>query len=370
MEKIVWITAEYFVETDIHVMPMLLERYDVEWYVVYYRKKENLIYETELQELAKRFQNLHLHITCLMASKIYSIEAIKETLRLLKSVSSHQGKIVYSTILNFPYIPLSIFHLKRRNTIFAAHNVHVPKGVSHPLMTKMYQGFAMRWYKNYQTFSKSQYDLLNATYKGKNVFYAPFVLKDYGEPTNKPEEGVVTFLNFGRIRGYKCIDVLIRAAENVYKQTQKKFKVIIAGECNDWQEYQKYIKHPELFEIQIENIPNNQIPDLFGATHYTVLPYQDIAQSGALMVCINYGKPSILSKLPAFEEFLSDGVDAYFIEPANEEQLTEKMLHCIEHHNEIYPKLVDNLEKRKLEQFSKEAIAKKYLTYFDNLINA
>jgi glycosyltransferase involved in cell wall biosynthesis len=365
MKKIVWVTAEYFVETDIHVMPMLLEWYDVEWYVVYYRKKEDLIYEAEIQDLARRYQNLHVHITCLMASKIYSIEAVKETCKLLKLVSSHRGKAVYSTILNYPYIPLSILYLKRRNTIFAAHNVHVPKGVSHPFMTKMYQGFAMRWYKNYQTFSKSQYDLLKDTYKGKNVFYAPFVLKDYGKQKTKPEEGVVTFLNFGRIRGYKCIDVLIRAAEKVYNQTQKIFKVIIAGECDNWSDYQKYIIHTELFELHIENIPNEQIPDIFGKAHYTVLPYQDIAQSGALMVCVNYGKPSILSKLPAFEEILSDGVDAYFIEPANEQQLAERMLHCIEHHDEIYPGLVSNLETMKIEQFSKDAIAKKYIEFID-----
>ena len=367
METLVWVTAESFVETDIHIIPMLLERYNIEWYVVYYRRKEKLIYETELQKLAERYQNLHLHITCLMASKIYSIEAIKEMCRLLKRVTSHRSKAVYSSILNYPYIPLSIFYYKRKNTIFAAHNVHVPKGVSHSVSTKLYQGFAMRWYKNYQTFSKSQYELLKTTYKGKNVFYAPFVLKDYGEPTTSPEDGVVTFLNFGRIRGYKCIDTLIRSSETVYNATKKKFKVIIAGECSNWQDYQKYIKHPEIFELHIENIPNEQIPDMFGKALYTVLPYQDIAQSGALMVCINYSKPSILSKLPAFEEVLSDDENAYFIEPANEEQLAERMLYCINHHDEIYPALVANLEKTKEEQFSKEVIVKKYIDFIDRI---
>lgn len=282
-------------------------------------------------------------------------------------VSKNKSSAVYSSILNFPYIPLSIFFYNRRNTIFAAHNVHVPKGVSHPTLTKLYQDFAMRWYRNYQTFSQSQYNLLRATYKNKNVFYAPFVLKDYGTAKKTPDEEIVTFLNFGRIRGYKCIDVLIRAAEKVQEVTQKKFKVIIAGECNDWINYQKFIKHPGLFELHIENIPNDQIPDLFGRTHYTVLPYQDIAQSGALMVCINYSKPSILSKLPAFEEILTDGKDSFFIDPANEDQLVKRMIYCVEHHNEIYPQLVNNLNKMKSEQFSKEAIAQKYIEFLDKI---
>lgn len=367
MERIVWITAEYFIETDIHVIPMLLERYNIEWYVVYYRKKENLIYEDELRNLAIQFDNLNLHITTFMSPRIYSLESVKETKRLLQSVISHKSKAIYSTILNYPYIPLSIFYYKRKKIIFAAHNVHVPKGVSHPLLTKLYQGFAMRWYKNYQVFSKSQYKQLQASYKGKNVFYAPFVLKDYGKPTTEPEEGVVTFLNFGRIRGYKCIDVLIRAAERVYEQTQKKFKVIIAGECSNWHDYQQYIKHPEIFRLQIENIPNDQIPNLFGSTHYSVLPYQDIAQSGALMVCVNYSKPCILSKLPAFEEILVDKENAFFIEPANEDQLVERMLYCIEHHDEIYLNLITNLEKMKSGLFSKDAIAKKYIDFIDKI---
>ena len=185
--------------------------------------------------------------------------------------------------------------------------------------TGIMQCAGIKTIKNYQTFSQSQYNLLKATYKKKNVFYAPFVLKDYGAPKMTPNEEYVTFLNFGRIRGYKCIDVLIRAAEKVQKETQKKFKVIIAGGCNDWINYQKFIKHPSLFELPIENIPNDQIPDLFGRTHYTVLPYQDIVQNGVLMVCINYSKPSILRKLPAFEEILTDGKDSFFIDPANED---------------------------------------------------
>ena len=126
--------------------------------------------------------------------------------------------------------------------------------------------------------------------------------------------------------------------------------------------------HRKIFDLRIKNVENADVPNLFGESHYTVLPYQDIAQSGALFVCINYSKPSILSSLPAFSEYITDGKDGLFIRPANVEDLTEKMLYVVNNHHSIYPNLVSNLNEMKQQNFDKSVIVGKYKSYFDSLI--
>ena len=85
-------------------------------------------------------------------------------------------------------------------------------------------------------------------------------------------------------------------------------------------------------------------------------------------MCINYCKPSILSQLPAFTEYITDGVDGLMIRPANIEDLTKQMLYVLNNHETVYPILKANLEKMKYEKFDKDAIVMKYKDYFDSFM--
>lgn len=366
MNTIVWITPEYFLETDIYVVPILANDYNIHWIIEYGGDKERIPFITKLREINNN-SNLHIEFISRPIAHPLSLKFWNHYWNLISVVKSHKPVLIYSAILSFPYIPFCILRIQKQKIIFAAHNVNTPKGVKHYSLTKIYMGMTYNWFVNFQNFSKSQYYLLRKHYHKKNNFYAPFVLKDYGKPTNQENE-IITFLSYGRIRGYKCIDVLIKAAQRAREQSDVPFKVIIAGECSAWEKYQSLIKYPEIFDLRIKNIKNEEVPNLFGECHYSVLPYQDIAQSGALFVCINYSKPSILSILPAFTEYLSDGVDGLFIRPANIDDLTDKMLYVLKNHNDIYPKLVENLKINKTKNFDKNDIIQKYKIYIDSLI--
>lgn len=366
MNTIVWITPEYFVETDIYVVPSLAADYNIHWIIEFGGSKENVPF---IVDLTKAESTPNLHIEYVQRPDAHPLSPIfgKHYWNLLSLVKSYKPDVIYSAILGIPYIPFCILRIPRRKIVFAAHNVTTPKGVKHYNLTKLYMGLTWNWFKNFQNFSKSQYNLLRTEYRNKNNFYAPFVLKDYGTPSNEENE-VITFLSYGRIRGYKCIEVLIEAAQRAKEQCDVPFKVIIAGECNEWEKYQALIIYPEIFDLRIKNVENDDVPNLFGESHYSVLPYQDIAQSGALFVCINYSKPSILSSLPAFTEYLTDGVDGLFIRPANVDDLTEKMLYVLKNHNDIYPNLIENLNKNKMLNFDKDVIVQKYKNYFNSLL--
>lgn len=366
MKQIVWVTPDYFVETDIYVVPELAKYFNINWIIESNQNEKKTPFYDEIISLEKN-ENLQIEFYHRPLGHVLSPSYWKHYWCLISKMKSYKPNLFYSAVLGIPYIPFCILRIPKRKIVFAAHNVNTPKGVKHYTLTKLYMGLAWHWFKNFQNFSKSQYELLRTKYKGKNNFYAPFILKNYGEPSISPND-IITFLSFGRIRGYKNIDVLIEAAQRAKEKCQIPFKVIIAGECDNWSDYQKKIRYPEIFDLRISEVENADIPNLFGESHYTVLPYQDIAQSGALFVCINYSKPPLLSKLPAFSEYITDGIDGLFIRPANVEDLTEQMLKVLNNHNALYPQLVENLNKMKSRNFSKDIIVGKYKEYFNSIM--
>ena len=232
----------------------------------------------------------------------------------------------------------------------------------------MYNSLAIRAFQYYQTFSDDQYQLLKSLIPNKRVFYAPFILKDYGSAKIKRTDNRLTFLNFGNIRPYKRIDVLIEAAQRVYENTKVSMRVIIAGKCEDWESYAKLIRYPELFDLRIRRIDNNDIPDLFAEADYFVAPYQDIAQSGSSVVAVNYGIPLIASRLPAFEEYVEDKVTGRLIEPANVDSLETVIRDIVESNNAGYDEMVDHLIHKREELFSTESVVKRYREFIDGII--
>lgn len=364
-KQISWITPSYFVETDIYVVPELSEYYRINWIITY---DNSVPFETELRQIERN--DLTIVYKKESFSSMFSKRAFSFYKEVINAALEVSPVFIYTANLNYPFLLVALLKLPRSITTIAAHNVITPKGSSHYRFNKWYSGICFSFFKNFQNFSKSQYDLMHLLYPHKNCFYAPFVMKDYGKTDVQPSDNCISFLFYGRIRGYKNPEVVICAAQEVAKRTNKRFKVILAGECNNWEEYEKLIKRQDLFDLRIRMIDNKDVPDLFGEAHYTLLPYKDIAQSGALFVCINYAKPSILTKLPAFQEVLTDNKDALFLDNDTVENLSEKMLYVINNHNEIYPRLKKGLETLKDTTFNKDVIINKYKLFIESIINA
>lgn len=364
MKKVAWITPSYFVETDIYIIPLLLAQFNIEWYI-YVTNNEQLRYEDEIARLQED-SRINIHIIYINGRQ-RSLSTLKGMHRMLKQARKTQPDIVYTAMSGYPYFtPLVYLTFGAKKTVIAAHNVTTPKGSSNYRLAQIYTWFTLRFFKNFQTFSKGQYNLLNEKYKNKNTYYAPFILKHYGAPTTSPDD-VITFLSFGYIRNYKRIDVLIKAAEKVHQETDIPFRIMIAGKCEDWENYQKLIKTPSLYSLHIQAIDNDDIPNLFGRSHYFVAPYQDIAQSGSLIVGINYEKPIIASDLESFREYIHHEKNGFLMQPASVDDLSRIMKYIITHHNEIYPPLHEEMKRIKETEFDKNSIAQRYINFFDKI---
>ena len=196
-------------------------------------------------------------------------------------------------------------------------------------------------------------------------------IKDYGEPTKQRqriENDKIVFLFFGIISPYKRVDLLIEAAQSLYERGYKNFKIKIAGSCKTWPKYAAEIKYPELFDIRIERIPNSEVADLFAESDYFVMPYQDIAQSGAITVAYRYSLPIILSDLSQFKSFAENGKTGFFFEKENVKALENTMIKVIKGGKPLNDQLREGLMEFVSERYSTPAIAKRYTSFFQDLI--
>ena len=361
---ICWITSSFLLDVDIHIVPSLQKEYNIDWIIL--TTEANAESDKVLIEKT-RCTNYQVIIDTGVFIHPKKILFYKN---LLSDIKKKSYDLYYFDFMGTPYfLPLLRIMLPMEKCILAAHNVKTPMGARYYWMAKPYMDYAVKIFKNFQVFSKNQFDLLSTIKKDANILYAPLCLKDYGVPTISKPEGPVTFLFFGNIVTYKRVDLLLKAVLILKARGISDFKVKVCGYCrpNQWKEYEVLINDHDIVEIDIRRIPNEVIPNLFQSSHYFVMPYQDIAQSGAMTVALCYNLPIIASNLDTFKEFMNDGADGYFFEQGNAQALAKRMEYVIRNHNTIYDTLRANQRKVVEEKLSNSAILAKYKEYIDKL---
>lgn len=361
---ICWITSSYLLDVDIPIVPALQKDYDIDWIILSTNANKEgdkaLIERTGCTKYRIVVDGgLFIHPKKIMFYK-----------RLLTEIRQKNYDLYYFDFMGMPYfLPMLRMMLPMEKCVLAAHNVKTPKGARYYWMAKPYMDYAVWIFKNFQVFSQNQLDLLSSIKKNANILYAPLCLKDYGQPTIDKPEGPITFLFFGNIVAYKRVDILLKAASILNAKGTTDFKVKICGYCRpeQWKEYESLISNHNIVETDIRRIPNEDIPDLFQSSHYFVMPYQDIAQSGAMTVALCYNLPIIASNLDTFKEFMNDGEDGYFFEQGNAEALAERMEYVLKNHKTIYTSLQSKQTSLVKEKLSNEAILNKYKSYLNEL---
>ena len=370
MKKIAWMTPSAFVDVDLPIIAVLRKTCIIYWQVMISASMNELkeYINSQLSEGA----NIRVDYV-INDYKLYDPRSWHIINNILSRAKSFKPDLFYTSIAASPFTSLLYkSHLPLCKTIAACHNVHTPKGAAHERYNRIATEIHLRTFQNIQVFSDSQREVLLGKYPQKNVLLAPLAIKDYGEPTLPPKKyngNEVVFLFFGIISPYKRLDLLIEAAQSIYEQGYKNFKVKIAGKCKAWPEYASLIKYQNLFDNRIEFIPNSDVANIFAECNYFVMPYQDIAQSGAITVAYRYNLPIILSDLPQFRPFGVDGVTGFFFESGNAQDLGRKMIEVINGGAQMHDRLKNGLSTFVKERYSTPAIANKYLAYFEELLN-
>lgn len=362
MKSIVWITAGCFVDVDIDVVPALAKYFDIHWYVWGGMSKG------DAKRMAEVPQTEHLKIGYLAnKQRWYSPLIYFEYRNILKSIIK-EGDLLYvdySGNLCFYQALRSVCDINK--TVLAIHNVKTPKGARYERLARYNTRYAVRKFKNIQTFSHNQHEYLNSLASDKNVLEAPLMLKDYGMPKKERTDKTFNFLTFGHIRGYKRVDLLIEAAQELAKRTDKRFKVTIVGSCKNWNQYEPLIKNKNIFDIQIGFVENENIPQYFNDADFFVLPYQDLAQSGAITVAFQYKLPVITSDIVQFKEYNGSEEYGFMFESCNSKALALVMERALN----LSTEEIDNMKAAQRafvdKTFSAKSILAKYIDYLNKL---
>lgn len=164
---------------------------------------------------------------------------------------------------------------------------------------------------------------------------------DYVEEATKREsrrllsisEDKIVFLFFGQIKKVKGIDVLLRALV-LLKEKYPELYVVIAGSVwkSDFTNCQEIIDKYDLskyLKVDIRYIPNEEVKYFYAASDVCVLPYTDVYQSGVIQLAYGYRKPVVSSDLPAFTQFVEEGITGFVSEAGNAKSLADAMERAI-----------------------------------------
>ncbi len=120
-----------------------------------------------------------------------------------------------------------------------------------------------------------------------------------------------TVLLAGRIRGYKGIERAINIFLNGKRSITDSCTLVIAGYPDDVAIDEK-IQLAAALNCEIKYvrgaISDEDLEALFIASDICLLPYEKSSTSGLAFLSISYKTPLITSKLPAFEQFIQDGM--------------------------------------------------------------
>ena len=183
--------------------------------------------------------------------------------------------------------------------------------------------------------SKEVYnDVLKVVAKPKRALVPHPVFDNYGQVISREEalknleleDKYKYLLFFGFIRGYKGLDLLLKAMAEPELAKMDNVKLIIAGEFyGDSAPYFKLISDLNLetrVVLRTDYIPNEAINSYFCASDLIVQPYKTATQSGVTQIGYHFGKPMLVTNVGGLPEIIGDKVSGYVVEP-NEKSIAQ-----------------------------------------------
>lgn len=121
----------------------------------------------------------------------------------------------------------------------------------------------------------------------------------------------------GILRPYKGISFLLRSWQQVCRNPcNARLAIVGTGDSHCVQEVKDEVRALGLesfIRLELRFVPVEELKLFYQAADVLVYPYREITTSGALMTGITFGKAMVASDLPAFQELLSDGVNALLV---------------------------------------------------------
>lgn len=365
--KICWVTPDCFIDCDMEIIPHIKD-FDIYW-IILFNKQDNRYNEKDFDSLRRKHRSLSIKFIHNKSRARYP-QTIFFYLKIRDIIKRENPDVIYFNVMpSNPYILPLYFWLPKDKTIVTAHDGRVTASMSFANIIKYGFYLAFQSVKHVNMFSQYQAHIFNTNFPGKDVTVIPLALKDFGMPTVQKRTDCIGFLYFGTIHSEKNLELLIEAANQLAEEGVLGFKISINGVWRvDWKLEDK-IRHPEIFEINIGNVPNKEIPNLFAYNHYAVYPYKNMSQSGAIKCAYNYNTPVIVSDLPGFTDEMQEDIDGYSFKSESIDDLKTVIRKCISFSSNEYDALQRRMAKHIEDVYGKDKIVKSYIEMFHKIIN-
>lgn len=367
-KTIAWVTPDYFVDCDfnINVLTEILKDFKIYWLVLL--PKNNARFKEEDFSTLKSLPGIEIefHYWSKRARNpqmLFFYEGIYQRIKAIKPDLTY-----FNYVPTSPYVLPLYWRLSANKTIVAAHDGNVKPSFNKAWISKLVFKLAFGTKKFVNTFSPTEAALFKADFKKSKLFIIPLGLKDFGRSEVAKRSDAVVFLFFGSIHSNKNIQLLIEAGNKLDEEGIKGFKIVIKGACTDWEPYQKMIRNPEVFECDIRLHENSEIPKMFTESHYSVFPYKQMSQSGALKVALNYNSPVIVSNLEGFTNEIAHNQNGFVFKSESLTELVQLMKDKIALNATEYSQQFESISRYNQGRYGADVQAKQYVNMFNEVL--
>ena len=177
-------------------------------------------------------------------------------------------------------------------------------------------------------------------------------------------------LFFGQIKKVKGLKILLLALKEVKKYVPK-INLTIAGKVADDNpnRYLNFISKNNLesnVDIHFKYILNEHVSDFFRNADLVVLPYNEIYQSGVLLLTMSYGRAVLCSDLPPFKDVIKHNKSGFLFKKGNYHDLAKKIIQIHKNNNMIH-KVVKNANELLRTKFDWNSIGRSTKAFYEKV---
>ena len=362
-KKVVYVSTEWYADTDMTILHHISQKYDVTWLLI-----TNVIVQRLPLENVREYSRRN-SITLKIFAGNYKYLDLRNVIlyyRLYNFLRENDFDVIIMIGSNHLYrIPFDMLLGERSKILQGIHDVNFHSGINGAIVFWLSYKWMFWWRKHFFVYSVGQLNLIKEKFPQKSVDLVGMSMKDLG-PSSKDLDSIdkgIKLLFFGRIDYYKGLDLLITAIEHLYAEGIENLHLSICGRGKYWEECLKKIKTEGLFKKDIRFIEISEIPDLMSSHHFLVLPYRDSTQSGPLMIATNYYLPIIAPRLDSFMSVYPESSAVYY----EQGHLIEALKRVSKMSVLEYKNIKDSLSSIR-ERYSEKKIAENYYSMIDKVI--
>ncbi len=264
---------------------------------------------------------------------------IQGLMRSLGALRRMQPDVIHFQWLALPLIDALFLPLFRRiaPVVLTVHDSNPYNGAG-PLMLRLGNRLATRRFDRWIVHNDlSVRRLTDQGLSSERLHQVPHGLLGQAAPTPKTastvNDGRLHFVQFGKLREYKGVDVLLNALGRLNTGQRERCRVSIVGrpylDTAPLLDLMERHQLQSIVDLRFDFVRDDEMVALFDSADMLVFPYRGIDTSGVLMAAIARGIPVIASDIGCFAEMLVDGEQGRLVKPDDPEALATALADLI-----------------------------------------